>query len=174
MKKKGFACFVFLLSLFVGCTKNSARKIATWSNDIKQEFIVQDADNRLYNYQWFYDQYQQCKATASNVKLFLLLSLSLVLFSASRALSTGPFALETESKTLIQTGSPRTQATLGVCAGSEVTTCLASYPSQGRRQARGVEETRRSWGQSQSLKYTISALLGDSASSLNLTVPFST
>lgn len=82
--------------------------------------------------------------TASNVKLFLLLSLSLVLFSASRALSTGPFALETESKTLIQTGSPRTQATLGVCAGSEVTTCLASYPSQGRRQARGVEETRRS------------------------------
>lgn len=112
--------------------------------------------------------------TASNVKLFLLLSLSLVLFSASRALSTGPFALETESKTLIQTGSPRTQATLGVCAGSEVTTCLASYPSQGRRQARGVEETRRSWGQSQSLKYTISALLGDSASSLNLTVPFST
>ena len=112
--------------------------------------------------------------TASNVKLFLLLSLSLVLFSASRALSTGPFALETESKTLIQTGSPRTQATLGVCAGSEVTTCLASYPSQGRRQARGVEETRRSWGQSQSLKYTISALLGDSASSLNLTVPCST
>lgn len=112
--------------------------------------------------------------TASNVKLFLLLSLSLVLFSASRALSTGPFALETESKTLIQTGSPRTQATLGVCAGSEVTTCLASYPSQGRRQARGVEETRHSWGQSQSLKYTISALLGDSASSLNLTVPFST
>lgn len=69
MKKKYFACFVFLLSLFVGCTKNSARKIATWSNDIKQEFIVQDADNRLYNYQWFYDQYQQCKATASNVKL---------------------------------------------------------------------------------------------------------
>lgn len=82
--------------------------------------------------------------TASNVKLFLLLSLSLVLFSASRALSTGPLALETESKTLIQTGSPRTQATLGVCAGSEVTTCLASYPSQGRRQASGVEETRRS------------------------------
>lgn len=32
-----------------------------------------------------------------------------------RALSTGPFALQPESKTLTQIGSPRTQATLGVC-----------------------------------------------------------
>lgn len=55
--------------LFVGCTKNQARAIATWSNDLRQEYKVQDVDNRLYNYQWFYDQYQQCKATAQNAKL---------------------------------------------------------------------------------------------------------
>ena len=61
---------LFLVSLFfVSCTKQQARAVATWGNDIRQEFKVQDVDNRLYNYQWFYDQYQQCKATAQNVKL---------------------------------------------------------------------------------------------------------
>ena len=61
---------VILVSLlFVGCTKQQARAIATWGNDLKQEYRVQDVDNRLYNYQWFYDQYQQCKATAQNAKL---------------------------------------------------------------------------------------------------------
>ena len=73
--KKTFAiimlsiAIIFVSALFHGCTKTQARSVATWSNDIKQEFKVQDADNRLYNYQWFYDQYQQCNATAQNVKL---------------------------------------------------------------------------------------------------------
>lgn len=60
---------IFISVLFHGCTKEQAHAVATWSNDIKQEFKVQDVDNRLYNYQWFYDQYQQCKATAANAKL---------------------------------------------------------------------------------------------------------
>ena len=60
---------LMLCLLLHGCTKEQARSIATWENDIRQEFKVQDADNRLYNYQWFYDQYQQCNATAQNVKL---------------------------------------------------------------------------------------------------------
>ena len=60
---------LMLCLLFQGCTKQQARAFATWENDIRQEFKVQDVDNRLYNYQWFYDQYQQCKATAQNAKL---------------------------------------------------------------------------------------------------------
>lgn len=65
-----FALLLIVCSLFLsGCTKQQAHSVATWSNDIKQEFKVQNVNNRLYNYQWFYDQYQQCKATAANVKL---------------------------------------------------------------------------------------------------------
>ena len=55
--------------LFNGCTKSQAHAVATWSNDLKQEYKIQNVNNRLYNYQWFYDQYQQCKATAANAKL---------------------------------------------------------------------------------------------------------
>lgn len=75
MKKISIGIIVFALLiivcsfLFHGCTKEQAHSVATWSNDIKQEFKVQDVNNRLYNYQWFYDQYQQCKATAANAKL---------------------------------------------------------------------------------------------------------
>lgn len=75
MKKISIGIIVFALLiivcllLFSGCTKEQARSVATWSNDIKQEFKVQNVNNRLYNYQWFYDQYQQCKATAANAKL---------------------------------------------------------------------------------------------------------
>lgn len=63
---------VIVLMFFVclhGCTKKQAHAIATWSNDLKQEYKVQNVNNRLYNYQWFYDQYQACKATAANAKL---------------------------------------------------------------------------------------------------------
>jgi hypothetical protein len=67
--KKIFIISVLLSLFFISCTKEQAHAVATWSNDIKQEFKVQDVDNRLYNYQWFYDQYQQCKATAANAKL---------------------------------------------------------------------------------------------------------
>ena len=58
-----------ILTLLVGCTKQQARAVATWGNDISQEFKVQNANNRLYNYQWFYDQYNACQATANNVKM---------------------------------------------------------------------------------------------------------
>jgi hypothetical protein len=69
----GIIAFAFIMVasafLFNGCTKSQAHAVATWSNDLKQEYKVQDVNNRLYNYQWFYDQYQQCKATAANAKL---------------------------------------------------------------------------------------------------------
>lgn len=76
MKFKWFfiGCFAIILiiassSLFTGCTKRQAHAIAVWENDLAQEYVIQDVDNRLYNYQWFYDQYQACIATANNVKI---------------------------------------------------------------------------------------------------------
>ena len=68
----GCAVMTLLLgavSLFSGCTKRQAHAIAVWENDLAQEYRTQDVDNRLYNYQWFYDQYNACIATANNVKI---------------------------------------------------------------------------------------------------------
>ena len=68
----GCAAMILLLgtvSLFSGCTKRQAHAIAVWENDLAQEYKIQDVDNRLYNYQWFYDQYNACVATANNVKI---------------------------------------------------------------------------------------------------------
>lgn len=68
----GCAVMTLLLgavSLFSGCTKRQAHAIAVWENDLAQEYRIQDVDNRLYNYQWFYDQYNACIATANNVKI---------------------------------------------------------------------------------------------------------
>lgn len=64
-----YGIIIFCMVCFTGCTKSMARAVATWENDINQEFAVQDYNNRLYNYQWFFDQYNQCVATANNVKL---------------------------------------------------------------------------------------------------------
>lgn len=38
-------------------------------NDIKQEYVVQDADVRVSTYEWFYDQYGQIQATADKARL---------------------------------------------------------------------------------------------------------
>ena len=68
----GCAAMTLLLgavSLFSGCTKRQAHAIAVWENDLAQEYKIQDVDNRLYNYQWFYDQYNACVATANNLKI---------------------------------------------------------------------------------------------------------
>ena len=68
----GCAVITLLLgavSLFSGCTKRQAHAITVWENDLAQEYRIQDVDNRLYNYQWFYDQYNACIATANNVKI---------------------------------------------------------------------------------------------------------
>lgn len=64
-----FICIFAFIVVCTSCTKSMARSIATWENDIAQEYEVQNYKNRLYNYQWFYDQYNACKATANNVKL---------------------------------------------------------------------------------------------------------
>lgn len=70
MKKTLLALFIIslIVSTTTGC-RRLAHWHATFENDIRQEYVIQDVNNRLYNYQWFYDQYQQCKAIANNAKL---------------------------------------------------------------------------------------------------------
>ena len=61
---------IFVCSLFfVSCTKEQARAVATWSNDLKQEYMIQNAKSRIQNYEWFYEQYEAIKSTASKVRL---------------------------------------------------------------------------------------------------------
>lgn len=46
-----------------------ARFKADFINDIRQEYIIQDADKRIANYEWFYDQYEQIESTRRNAEL---------------------------------------------------------------------------------------------------------
>lgn len=38
-------------------------------NDIKQEYIIQDANVRVNTYEWFYDMYEQIQATRRKAEL---------------------------------------------------------------------------------------------------------
>lgn len=62
------ASFTLVLS-GCGLIKDANSKLARWNNDLEQEWIIQDANKRLSNYEWFYDQYGIIKSTASKVKL---------------------------------------------------------------------------------------------------------
>lgn len=69
-KKTLFVIASFTLVLSgCGLIKDANSKLARWNNDLEQEWIIQDANKRLSNYEWFYDQYGIIKSTASKVKL---------------------------------------------------------------------------------------------------------
>ena len=38
-------------------------------NDIKQEYVIQDARTRVQTYEWFYDMYEQIKATRRKAEI---------------------------------------------------------------------------------------------------------
>ena len=63
---------ILLIGLTVSMT-SCTRRFHAWNServgDIEEMYKVQDADNRLYNYQWFFDQYNQIQATANNAML---------------------------------------------------------------------------------------------------------
>lgn len=65
--------FILLLVGALICTTSCSRRFHAWNServgDINEMYKVQDADNRLYNYQWFFSQYNEIEATANNVKL---------------------------------------------------------------------------------------------------------
>jgi hypothetical protein len=50
-----------------------SRPFARWdarrSGDINQEYLIQNARNRIANYEWYYDQYHAIQATIRKVKI---------------------------------------------------------------------------------------------------------
>lgn len=62
---KKFLCAVAVVALLgylaysIGFAKWRSRRI----NDIRQEYIIQDADKRVAGYEWFYAQYNEIEAT---------------------------------------------------------------------------------------------------------------
>lgn len=50
-----------------------SRPFAKWNaarvGDIQQEYAVQNARNRISNYEWYYDQYHAIRATIQKVKI---------------------------------------------------------------------------------------------------------
>lgn len=70
LRKIAFAAsFTAAISLLAGCTRSFHAWNSERVNDIREMYKVQDADNRLYNYQWFFEMYNNIKATANNAKL---------------------------------------------------------------------------------------------------------
>lgn len=65
--------FIFILVGFLVLTLTSCRSFNKWfakfQGDIDQEYKIQDADSRIYNYEWFYDQYGAIKSTAGKAKM---------------------------------------------------------------------------------------------------------
>lgn len=50
---------IAILTYSVGFAKWSARKF----NDVRQEYIIQNANRRIAGYEWFYAQYNEIEAT---------------------------------------------------------------------------------------------------------------
>ena len=65
----GCAIGVLLLVLYYTLGRPFARFDSRFKNDIKQEYMIQDAKSRIQNYEWFYEQYEAIKSTASKVRL---------------------------------------------------------------------------------------------------------
>lgn len=66
-----FGCLLglLLIALYYTLGKPFARFDSRFKNDIKQEYMIQDATSRIQNYEWFYEQYEAIKSTANKVKL---------------------------------------------------------------------------------------------------------
>lgn len=62
--------FLFLIALaYYTFGRDFARMDARFQNDVRQEYMVQDAKSRIQNYEWFYEQYEAIKSTATKAKL---------------------------------------------------------------------------------------------------------
>lgn len=58
-----------LVVVYYAFGRKFARMDARFLNDMKQEYLVQDAKSRIQNYEWFYEQYEVIKSTASKANL---------------------------------------------------------------------------------------------------------
>ena len=50
-------------------SKTVAKLRSTAINDVRQEYIIQDANKRIAGYEWFYAQYNEIEATRIKAKL---------------------------------------------------------------------------------------------------------
>lgn len=62
------AIFVIALAYYT-LGRPFARMDARFQNDVKQEYMIQDAKGRIQNYEWFYEQYEAIKLTANKARL---------------------------------------------------------------------------------------------------------
>jgi hypothetical protein len=68
----GFVIILIILSV-AGGLFSSCVPFAKWHSrlkgDVDQEYIVQDARNRILSYDWYYDQYAQIEAQRANIEM---------------------------------------------------------------------------------------------------------
>lgn len=60
----GIMCILALSS----CTRSFHKWNAERVGDINQEYMIQDARNRILSYDWYYDQYNQIQAQIANIE----------------------------------------------------------------------------------------------------------
>jgi hypothetical protein len=66
----GVIALVTVIALWMGVVSQPfARWNARRSGDINQEYIIQNARNRIAAYEWYYDQYHAIQATIQKAKI---------------------------------------------------------------------------------------------------------
>jgi len=58
---------LILILLTVFCL-SGCKAFIRWYGGVEKEAIVHEGRSQVSNYEWYYDQYYQCKATANKVK----------------------------------------------------------------------------------------------------------
>lgn len=56
---------ILMVSISPAYHRWNARRV----NDIKQEYVIQDARTRVQTYEWFYDMYEQIQATRRKAEI---------------------------------------------------------------------------------------------------------
>jgi hypothetical protein len=73
MKKSFVLVGTIIVAVIVLWLTVFSRPFAKWNaarvGDIQQEYSIQDARNRIANYEWYYDQYHAIRATIQKEKI---------------------------------------------------------------------------------------------------------
>lgn len=60
---------IALVMVLVSCTREFHEWNADRVNDIREDYLLQDADKRIADYEWFFSQYAAIQATRAKVQL---------------------------------------------------------------------------------------------------------
>lgn len=69
MKNKYFKIISVIFVFVIVCTPLFHVFFARYINNIRQEYIIQNARTRVQTYEWFYDMYEQIEATKKKAEL---------------------------------------------------------------------------------------------------------